>query len=134
MTDPTNPFAPLDNPGWLDPTPDTSPENVARMAKSLRDPFCHNEELCDEAADMLEALAAERDKLNMRAANAERMLTAAEAKLAASEAREDRLREANGILEDALQEVGDDYPGSSCQEWCRNMVANARAVLEGDKP
>ena len=41
-----------------------------------------------------------------------------------------RLREANGILEDALQEVGDDYPGSSCQEWCRQQVKVARAALE----
>ena len=44
----------------------------------------------------------------------------------------DRLAEANGILEDALQEVGDDYPGSSCQEWCRNQVKAARAVMEAD--
>lgn len=41
-----------------------------------------------------------------------------------------RLREANGILEDALQEVGDDYPGSSCQELCRQQVKVARAALE----
>lgn len=41
-----------------------------------------------------------------------------------------RLREANGILEDALQEVGDDYPGSSCQEWCRQQVKVARAALD----
>jgi hypothetical protein len=38
----------------------------------------------------------------------------------------DRMREANGILEDALQEVGDDYPGSSCQEWCQQQVRAAR--------
>lgn len=41
----------------------------------------------------------------------------------------ERLREANGILEDALQEVGDDYPGSSCQEWCQQQVKAARAAL-----
>jgi hypothetical protein len=69
-------------------TPDTSPENVARVAEGLLNSYQ------EAAADMLEALAAERDKLNMRAANAERMLTAAEAKLAASEARVERLREA----------------------------------------
>ena len=40
-----------------------------------------------------------------------------------------RMQEANGILEDALQEVGDDYPGSSCQEWCRQQVKLARATL-----
>ena len=42
----------------------------------------------------------------------------------------ERLREANGILEDALQEVGDDYPGSSCQEWCQQQVKQARAALK----
>ena len=42
-----------------------------------------------------------------------------------------RLREANGILEDGLQEVGDDYPGSSCQEWCQQQVRAARAALAG---
>ena len=41
----------------------------------------------------------------------------------------ERLREANGILEDALQEVGDDYPGSSCQEWCQQQVKAARKAL-----
>lgn len=40
-----------------------------------------------------------------------------------------RLREANGILEDALQEVGDDYPGSSCQQWCQQQGRAARAAL-----
>lgn len=40
-----------------------------------------------------------------------------------------RLREANGILEDALQEVGDDYPGSSCQQWCQHQVKAARSAL-----
>lgn len=47
-----------------------------------------------------------------------------------AEAEVARLREANGILEDALQEVGDDYPGSSCQEWCQQQVKLARAALE----
>ena len=42
----------------------------------------------------------------------------------------ERLREANGILEDGLQEVGDDYPGSSCQEWCQHQIKMARAALE----
>ena len=40
-----------------------------------------------------------------------------------------RLREANGILEDGLEEVGDDYPGSSCQEWCQHQIKQARAAL-----
>ncbi len=49
--------------------------------------------------------------------------------LDAEEAENARLREANGILEDALQEVGDDYPGSSCQQWCQHQVKAARAAL-----
>ena len=52
-------------------------------------------------------------------------------KIAALKAEVAQLREANGILEDALQEVGDDYPGSSCQEWCRQQVKTARAALAG---
>lgn len=40
-----------------------------------------------------------------------------------------RLREANGILERALRTVGDDYPGSSCQKWCREQLKTARAVV-----
>ena len=54
------------------------------------------------------------------------------AELEAERALSDRMREANGILEDALQEVGDDYPGSSCQEWCQQQVKAARAALQGD--
>lgn len=42
----------------------------------------------------------------------------------------ERLRKANRILKDALQEVGDDYPGSSCQEWCQQQVKHARKALE----
>ena len=42
----------------------------------------------------------------------------------------ERLRVANGILEDGLQEVGDDYPGSSCQKWCQHQINMARAALE----
>lgn len=49
-------------------------------------------------------------------------------------AENERLREANGILEDALQEVGDDYPGSSCQEWCQQQVKAARAALNPPQP
>ena len=61
--------------------------------------------LCrSRAIDLLDALTAEREKVAA-------------------------LEEANGILEDALQEVGDDYPGSSCQEWCQQQVKAARAVL-----
>ena len=43
----------------------------------------------------------------------------------------DKYRDAVGILEDALQEAGDDYPGSSMQQWCRQQVKDARAALKG---
>lgn len=43
----------------------------------------------------------------------------------------ERLVEAFGILEDALQEVGEDYPGSGLQEWCQQQVRFARFALEG---
>jgi len=49
-------------------------------------------------------------------------LTEAEAKLA-------KAMEAIGILEDALQEAGDDYPGSNMQEWCQQQIKSARATL-----
>jgi len=48
-------------------------------------------------------------------------------------ARNEALVKANGILEDALQEVGDDYPGSSCQEWCQQRVKAARAFLAANR-
>lgn len=32
------------------------------------------------------------------------------------------------ILETALRAVGDDYPGSSCQKWCRDELKKARAT------
>ena len=51
------------------------------------------------------------------------------AHIAALEAEVERLREANGILERALRTVGDDYPGSSCQKWCREQLKAARAVV-----
>lgn len=41
------------------------------------------------------------------------------------------LVKAFGILEDALQEAGDDYPGSSMQHWCQQQVKAARAALKG---
>jgi hypothetical protein len=89
-------------------TTDITPENVARVTTYLRtrrvaDGFDHTpgvltlrrkpDVISIEAADMLDALSArvaeleaERNKLDMRASNAIRMLEAAEAKLAASEA------------------------------------------------
>lgn len=48
------------------------------------------------------------------------------------EARANRLEAAVAILEDALQEAGDDYPGSSMQQWCQQQVKAARAALKGN--
>lgn len=42
----------------------------------------------------------------------------------------DALREAFNILEDALQEAGDDYPGSKMQEWCQQQVQHARQIRD----
>ena len=44
----------------------------------------------------------------------------------------EQLKEAFGILEDALQEVGDDYPGSSLQEWCQQQIRSAHYALKGN--
>jgi hypothetical protein len=57
------------------------------------------------------------------------------AALAITQAEEiERLRAAVGILEDALQEAGDDYPGSSMQQWAQQQVSAARAALKEPKP
>lgn len=39
-------------------------------------------------------------------------------------------REAFSVLEDALQEAGDDYPGSSLQEWWQYQVKVARELIK----
>lgn len=57
------------------------------------------------------------------------------AALAIAQAEEiERLRKAFGILEDALQEAGDDYPGSSMQQWAQQQVSAARAAIKEPKP
>jgi len=58
--------------------------------------------------------------------------TVADYELAKLRVRNACLEAANGILEDGLCEVGDDYPGSSCQEWCVNQIKQARQALAGD--
>ena len=60
-----------------------------------------------------------------------RMLPEAAARIEALQADVAMLREANGILEDALQEAGDDYPGSNTQKWCSSRVKAARQALKG---
>ena len=78
-------------------------------------------------AAMLNGSAVEMD--NDDGAMVDRLIDA----IADLRARNEALREANGILEDALQEVGDDYPGSSCQEWCQQQVKAARAALAANR-
>lgn len=41
-----------------------------------------------------------------------------------------RLREANELLEYALQEAGDDRPGSLMQEWCQQQAKAARKLIK----
>ena len=53
--------------------------------------------------------------------------------IAALRARNEALVEANGVLEDALQEAGDDYPGSSCQQWCQQQVKRAREIVAANR-
>ena len=40
-----------------------------------------------------------------------------------------KAKEAIGVLEDALQEAGDDYPESNMQGWCQQQVNLARAIM-----
>ena len=78
-------------------------------------------------ADMLNGSAVEMD--NEDGVMVDYLLAA----IADLRARNEALVKANGILEDALQEVGDDYPGSSCQEWCQQQVKAARAALAANR-
>lgn len=78
-------------------------------------------------ADMLNGSAVEMD--NEDGVMVDYLLAA----IADLRARNEALVKANGILEDALQEVGDDYPGSSCQEWCQQRVKAARAFLAANR-
>ncbi|MEN9763518.1 MAG: hypothetical protein RI906_3344 [Pseudomonadota bacterium] len=78
---------------------------------------------------MAEAKAEALVKYRDAYAEMERIATEA---LRKSEARAERLEAAVAILEDALQEAGDDYPGSSMQQWCQQQVKAARAALKGD--
>lgn len=79
----------------------TDEELIAELRKPWFTNGCERYQL--DAADRIEALVKERD----------------------------RYRDAVGILEDALQEAGDDYPGSSMQQWCQQQVRAARAALKG---
>ena len=65
-----------------------------------------------------ERLEAERDTAWKRAEHAENMWGSTEV----------TLTEAINILEDALQEAGDDYPGSTMQSWCQQQIKQARKV------
>lgn len=71
-----------------------------------------------EAAKRIEELLKERDEAWKRAEHAEKMWGSTEV----------TLTEAINILEDALQEAGDDYPGSTMQSWCQQQIKQARKV------
>ena len=63
-------------------------------------------------------ITTERDEAWKRAEHAEKMWGSTEV----------TLTEAINILEDALQEAGDDYPGSTMQSWCQQQIKQARKV------
>lgn len=60
---------------------------------------------------------------------ADAIITALTRQLGERDAEVARLKDANGIFEDALQEAGDDYPGSNMQKWCQQRVKAARQAL-----
>lgn len=84
----------------------------------------------EQTQDQLKAVL-EREAETIRRYDAK--LDAAEAEAADLRARNEALVEANGVLEDALQEVGDDYPGSSCQQWCQQQVKRAREIVAANR-
>ena len=91
-----------------------------------------------DAKDRIEALTQQLEKSERNSDAKSRTIDAMAdhkdellARIEALEAEVARLVEANGILEDALQEAGDDYPGSSMQEWCQQQVKSARQALKG---
>ncbi|HAJ45605.1 MAG TPA: hypothetical protein DCL54_03375 [Alphaproteobacteria bacterium] len=67
------------------------------------------------------------------AANA-RFITLACNNAAAMAAEIRALREAYLTLQMALSEAGDDYPGSSMQEWCVQQIARAEQIRKGTPP
>jgi hypothetical protein len=121
-------------------TTDITPENVARMLIRLRgtplyEGHGEGSDAPDEAADMLEALAArlaevevERDKLIEWNGQACVRAEAAEALLAASEAREAKLREDLA----RSKRLRDQYREALDAE--RNHSNPARTAIEENKP
>lgn len=101
----------------------TDEELIARLRDF--DPHLHEWEVVDEAADRIEQLVKEAKAAEKEIANLRENYDAVFA-------RAERLEAAVAILEDALQEAGDDYPGSSMQQWCQHQVKAARAALKGD--
>lgn len=94
-----------------------------------------------EVEDALEQAARERDALKLNVQQLEEFIGWRDARRISIalerdvlKAENERLREENGILEDALQEVGDDYPGSYCQKWCVQQIKRARDALAAQEP
>jgi DNA repair ATPase RecN len=136
--------------------PDTSPENVARTLEGLRIKAAmialgekiawgSDTQAMNEAADMLEALAARVAEVEAQYAHVlghanrqEDRAEAAEAKLAASEARVEKLRAA---LADLVACQGNDPCRYDHHGYCQEhyieadcSVKKARAALEETKP
>jgi len=49
-----------------------------------------------------------------------------------SDARIERLEIALALAVKSLREVGDDYPGSSCQTWCHQRADEAERLRDRD--
>jgi hypothetical protein len=126
-------------------TVDTSPENLARMAKEVRrgflrllihDPKSPDFELLKlDAADMLETLSAERDALAARLATAQATLEhmgAVVERMEKAEAREVNLRAViPPLIVIALDNLGD--MNAETRKECERDIATARAALQETK-
>ncbi len=74
----------------------------------------------------------ESDALRKVLAAWEIMANERSARLAAVEAERDRLKAALSQATQDLETVGNDYPGSSCWQWCAERASVARAALSGE--
>jgi hypothetical protein len=116
-------------------TSDTVPRDVAESWKAKAENYAvERDNFLTDLADMMNNHVdnwPSFKKLKTAIALIDKTLQASrdEARLCVPRAEYDRVVEANGILEDALQEAGDDYPGSSMQEWCQQQIKLARQAL-----
>ena len=116
---------------------DVPPDGIVKRSIDMQRRAETAEAALTAQAAEIERLTKERDKarhdFEIAAGDADFLLKSKQEAVSerdALKAENQKLREANGILEDALQEVGDDYPGSSCQEWCVQQIKLARAARQ----